>query len=30
MSVTVEIFRRMRMETNIEKPKAMVYTPGFI
>ena len=30
MSVTVEIFCRMGLETNLEKTKTMVCTPGFI
>ena len=28
--VTVEMFHRMELETNIEKTKAVVCTPGFI
>ena len=30
LTVTVEMFRRMELETNMEKTKVMVCTPGFI
>ena len=28
--VTVAMFRRVRLKTNPEKTKSMVYTPGYI
>ena len=30
LSATVEMFRRMGLETNLEKTKTMVFTPRFI
>ena len=30
LTVTVTMFRRMGLKTNLEKTKFMVFTPGFI